>query len=480
MKDVIEKIKYDALFIISLILFTASLIFYNIEKGNLPMSDEVFLLRFIKSPYLSLDPSGTFVITYVITKLFFFINSYPSYRYITGIMNLISVILFYFTGKIIIKNRIYSFLASYVLIISSYFIFISKHFSLEWSHIMLPILIIYFYFKWSETHGKKFLYLLSISSALGIIDQGASIYIIIPTFTFLLFLTIKNKIDKKIFLSSLTLFILFSSPYWLGIACSLINNEIKQFILERFAFWNIGARYSFLPVNIIFFNQFFNAISDGIFGNFVVASIDFMKNVALYFTIFLISAIFIVQKFYKNEKMLFLMVLFLGTILTILIFPIPFYYPGNSIIFFVPLIFLIFSEIQNLKGVCKVFPISALFLIVLYNFNNSLYLIQKNSYEKLENMEKFVNENNIENIFIQREIYERLSLTPYFRNVQLDIFNQYSDIVDTLLRGVENKSIFIYEQHYNMADNLIKDNIKFELLDTIDGFTFIIIYPKNK
>lgn len=409
----LNKNSVMTLITISFIFILASFMrFYNLEKWLLANADEISLLNNLDLPLLKGGfASTTFFFYVIITKIFFFIKTFPTYRYISGLINLIGIFIAYKTALLITDQK-RSFLLIFILSIHWYFVYISRLFEIGALTPFFTSLILYFYFKWKKTNKNIFLFLLFITGGLALGNHvPPMVYFLSSLYIWIIYLTFKRKINPSALIISFILFLVTVSPY---IYVITFVNSLRKGI----TFFYPENKHDIHLANIYNPQIYLKTLTEIL--TLYQTKIDWYIFL-IPATLFIIGTfiVFVLSK--KNDDLKFLFFLTYFTLFLITFSIAPAYNEGHFSSFLTSFIFLILKLTETRRKLMKYFIFSIIVVFCLFN----IFFIPKifqNQYKHIEWLKEYIQENKIKKISISDGAYLSLKHTHFLDNVELNIF----------------------------------------------------------
>jgi hypothetical protein len=422
-----------------LLILTIFLRFWNLEKWTLVQSDELYMIHQLNQPILSEKGlESTYFPVIILTKLFFFIDSFPGYRYIIAFLSIIGIFFVYLATKNTLRKKksIFAFLAMILVSINAKILSFSLQFQNVISDILFPPIILYLYFKWVNTKNKIYIPLIFFFSALGINGHASMIYFVFPLFIWFFYLILKKQIELKLVFLSGIIFMFFMIPYFEVLIKNTLAGDLNMFLRWRYFSYGLSYQKPYL-VNLFHPDSFLKFLSFSLFTN----EYWFTTSFILFLLTFLL--ILYLKNNTHEKKLTFLIWQSYGIILLMFFSIVPAYNPAQ----FIPFIIVLSSLIakiasSNYKFVKLVLLLS---LILLYfNILSVIDILKMNEYDKLEKIWP----SHVEKIIIERYSYNILGYTHLLKNItKFDIF------------GCEDNGI--YSVNFEDAKEIFPKNISY-------------------
>ena len=474
--NLFKKNKLEIFIFLSTFFFVIFLRFWNLEKWWLIDGNELDMITYLKKSLISIvetkaNPTSTFFPTLLIAKIFFFINSFPEYRYITAFLCILSTLFIYFAARtFLVNNKKYlAFIPTFLIAINSLILFATRRFTVDGVDVLFIGLILYLTFKWRMVKKNIYIYLIFVFSALGINNHGTMLYFTFPLFLWFGYLLIKNKIKLKTIFFSSILFLIILLPYINGLRITNYN----VYLLEKY----YGAETATtVLINLFYFNNFVENLYQviipsnlwGIISSPYIPDIMILPFLRLSF-LFIILTLPLLVYFYckfSDSDLKFLILYSYGVIILIFFSPI-LSTIGHFIPFFIVFSFLLTKELSLKQKSTKLILIP-LILIIYFNFLLSIQILTKNSYKELEQIWP----ENVKTITIEFIPLRMLNLTyPSILDdiKKINIFECRSDGI-----YVYNDSHTIYDPDFLKRKNFIQSDMV--LLQTVSACKFYNIF----
>jgi hypothetical protein len=436
-----KSLKKELPVLLLLFVLVLFLQFWNLDKWRIMDIDEFHMIEFLnKIDRLkwAWSPTSTYYVGIFFEKAFFFINSFPQYRYPDSLASLAGMIILYFAMKSITKNKFLVFLGVLAIAVSSWILFLTRRFTIDGLDIFFMSLILYSFFNWVKTNDKKFFTFLSVVSALALNNHGIFIFILIPIFLWIFYKFISKKISFKDFSIFLILFIIVSLPYPL-----VFLGDLTKFYNLRYGKNFSGT--SLFP-NVFDFTYFIKMLSYFLFYENLGKS-----DIGVVLTLIIIVIPFIIFIFNKrrNELLLYFCLSY-GSLFAVLISPVPAY----NVSYFIPFLisFVIFviknydlNKNELIKSVLIIILIILIFFSIAFDIEGVLF---KNPYYTL----KSIWPANVTKLTIEKTDYEILKHVGVLENInQTNIFQcNQNGIFSINFNKVDNS--FFQENEFLSSD----------------------------
>lgn len=412
--DKSENLKYFILIYILIFILVFFLKIFNYQN-LFYWGDETFTL-YITDPNISLDEfvnrhkqvDDNPILYFYILRIYNFIMGYSAenIRLFSIIISTLSIALSYFYFKNFFKNY-FLFFALSIFTLNIFIIWQSKEARIASSIVFFSLFSLIFF---REYILKKKINTLIFISAINLFLISYYPFLIVIPLAQIIFLYFSNDCQKKMFF----IIFVFSLIFWFLL--------FKDYVLIKSAKINhIGN----LDIKF-FFNYFFKSF----FGSYVLGGISL-----------LIVFFFIFKNFFKQNEILFEIILVLTTYIFVIFYS--FIFAGINVpryfIFLIPILIVIITSFFKSKR----YFISILYLLI--TILNSIYLFDKFKIVKpnIKNLLKIISDSN----------------AKYFFTNEGDLYNYYL-------------------KHYNKLNNTIKF-LDISQIDNKDSILFLCLnYPR--
>jgi len=435
----LKSINQEIILFTILLLITIFIRFYNIEKWFLLNQDEINVIERLNLPLLeSGDPSGTYIPSVILSKLFF-VNKFSELRYVSAFINSISVILVYFTMKLFVDWK-KSILGTLFLSIHWYLLFMSRIFEQSSLNMLLVIIPLYLYFKWKKTKNGLLIYIAFIFLGIQLLNYIPLIaYFGPPFFLWIIYQTKKGRISNKILYTSIFIFFLISIPY---LCASLFYQEnYNQFEYIKWIYQKLGISYnSFYLLNAAKYNLTLNTLTETL-----LLSTQHFPLIIFIIVIPLVIYLLIKlnKKERKDENLDFLCWMCYISLFLVIVSPTPIYGMSHFIPF---LIFFVFFLVKLLEHKWNYAIMSIIFLLLIFNIS-WLPQINKNEFNDLEWLKIYIAKNDIKEIYMQTNLYRMVEKMDIFPKNNIKTFF-CNELNETLNQFNESKIIILYNNPF--------------------------------
>jgi len=461
--------KADICLISVIITISTFLFFWNVEKSSFFQSDEYWITGLMDKDIITLlnnyiensyGPSTIFLPLIFLSKPFFFINSFPSYRYISSFYSVIGILVVYFTVKMITGNNYKAFLVSLVFSTNQFIVYSLRQFMVDPLIVLFTTLVIYFYFKWYRS--KKTIYLLAmfIFLAIDIYNHGSAFFLTIPLLFWFILLVFMKKIKLKQFFISVLFFMFIMIPSLFLLNSISIENSIEHY------YYILGMKYSGIDytINLYHFNDLILTPLSRIFSRESLTPLLTL----LFCTIISYSFIKITD---ENKFLIFMSIsVFLIKILS----PVPSRSPTHFLLFF---ILFVFSLVQNLDfNGRKIFFFITILAIITFGFTD----INQILFDRYSEFQSRILKTN--NLILQRNIYNVFNYLNFGKQYNLI----YYECSSSEQLGIIDNETFNRVKHFSSGDIIVADskwcntqtfdNRLWENLEFVDDFDGMCIY----
>jgi len=380
--------KYEILLISVLVVCSFFFRFYNLKEWKTEEFDETHNLTFVEtfnsSQCQNLHSCVTLSTQYWPTTLLGWVKDVYQGRLFIACLSFCGIIFSYLLLAEITKDYKISFLLSFLLSISSYILYISRSFFVDWSDMVVPIIATYLIVLW--TKNKKPIYLLITSFILGIglINHAVIIYFIVSLVFYLLYRTVvKNEFQ---FHTMVFLFIVFS--FFIFHIGATFNTTPEHWYKFRYELFNEPWTGNLVLINLKHFDEFSARLYKIIFPDYrtFLPSINIMpihRSVLVYFILLVPFIVFLKNYFSKRRSETIVIMFFLSyvNLFLVLMSPIPAYDESHFLPFFVSFIFLIGSEfyLENHKFL-KFCLLGIVFMLIFFNIFSAAWIITRHNY----------------------------------------------------------------------------------------------------
>jgi hypothetical protein len=461
----IKKIKNHFKVIIVLFLLLSISIYtriWNLMEWILPSDSEIRtvynLNRKPLSNYLTegLELSSSWFPIIGLTKLFFFITSFPEYRYITASISILAILFTFLTVYFITKKLYIGLLTSLLIVVNIHILYESRLYWVNALDFIFPPIILYLYFRWTKTKASYFFPLIFLFLALAINNHGQQIYFVTIMIVWSIFLLIKRQIKLKIFFISILIFLVVMSPY-------LNSMYIGKFSVNQLRYYYIGYADFKLPqslylVNLIHPSKFFlDRVNAYLTLNLISET---TTQWMIVFVMLFIPIYVFLKNGRKDNNLKFLFFCSYGTLILLLFSIIPAYDMLYIYPFFISFIVLLAKEL-NLKQKTSIIAIVPIIFIFISNTFYVLPNIQANDYKNFDSLWP----KNTNKLFIEGVVFSNLKYTNFLDNIkEIYIFECQIDSIYSVdpkynkIYNWQNDSIGKADSNFFMRMNLTSDS----------------------
>jgi hypothetical protein len=416
-----KPIHIEVCLILILVIISSSIFFYNLENSTFFRDDEYYLTHLMVNDITTLlinyrensfGTSSTFLPLIFLSKPFFFINSFPSYRYITSFYSVIGVLIAYFTVRMITKSYFKAFLASLIFSTNQYIVLLSHVFMVDALILLFTSLVIYFYFKWERSKKTIYLIAMFVFLAIDVYNHGSAYFLVASLILWLILLILMRKLKLKQFIIGIVIFLFIMIP-----CLRLLYNDIKYdmwFVKKQYI--RLGIKYSGIDptINLYNFNDLVLTPLSDLFNEFFN---DLNICQILFLALFLFTLVSYILGGIKDEYKFLIFMTISAFLLKIISVP-----SGNTTHYLPFFILFIFSLTQNLefKGKKSFFLIVIVFILIFGFINLNEILDDKYTFfqSKIPETSRLIIQNPYGNpfmydIFNYLDYGEKYNLTYY-------------------------------------------------------------------
>ena len=440
---ILLKYKFELLILIFVIFLGIFLRFWNLLGWILINGDEISVIISLGDSILyhltqSESSLSSFFPSVILTKLFFFINSFPEYRYINATMSVISLAFVYLTTRIFLKNKILAILPLLLFSVHGVILYNSRLYLLDWTDILFPNVILFLYFTWRNKKRNILLPIIFFFCAIGINNHATLIYFFIPLFFWFTCLFYKKKIQFKWFLISIVVFLVTLTPILKGFVINLLTRE---FLDEKYKYCGMNFETPYFLPNVVnpgcYLGHIFLSFTSEHLGLNLLGS---NPGYLFFLILFIPIPLLLYLKYSFSDKDLqFLAWISYGTFFIVFLSPVPAYTTGHALIFLIVYMYFLTKELEIDKIAIKFLVALILVLILVFNLMTISRIFTKNELKEWLKFEKYILDKNITEIPIEKTSYEYLSHSSrLMEGIDYQIFKCKQDGIDPMIFNEKN------------------------------------------